>query len=75
MGIIDIEGPKGGRNVESAETLKSDFMGRNGGLGIALLGIIGVLALINSGAFKKATGITIDGFGADFETRHNWKGD
>ena len=75
MGIIDIEGPKGGRNVEAAETLKSDFMGRNGGLGIALLGIIGVLALINSGAFKKATGITIDGFGADFETKHNWKGD
>ena len=75
MGIIDIEGPKGGRNVDAAETLKSDFIGRNSGFGIALLGIIGVLALINSGVFKKSTGITIDGFGSDFETKHNWKGD
>ena len=75
MGIIDIEGPKGGRDVDAAETLKSDFIGRNSGFGIALLGIIGVLALINSGVFKKSTGITIDGFGSDFETKHNWKGD
>jgi len=76
MGIIDIEGPKGGKQVDAADTMfiqKSENVKSMIPLGILILGVIGVAKYYFTGSVLNADEITQEGFDADFETRHFWK--
>jgi hypothetical protein len=70
MGIMDIEGPAGGMQVDAADTMfkQSQSVSTNW----AMLGLI----VIGFAALMKARGSSVfgveDGFGADFESRHWW---
>lgn len=73
MGIIDIEGPSGGKQVEAADTMfVKDAEGKKSRsfLYMGLIGL-GLIALVKSGIISSDK-LTIDGFGADFETPHHW---
>jgi hypothetical protein len=74
MGIIDIEGPQGGKTVKASATkhMKAESIRSSPllSLGIALAG---VFVLHRTGVLSKMKGMTVDGFGADFETPHHWK--
>ena len=76
MGIIDIEGPKGGKQVDAADTMfiqKSENVKSMIPLGILILGVIGVAKYYFTGSVLNADEITQEGFDADFETHHFWK--
>ena len=75
MGIIDIEGPKGGVKVDAADTmqLQSESI-RNPYL--LVIGVIGMLALGKWALTGKVLGAdytTQAGFDSEFETKHFWK--
>ena len=77
MGIVDIEGPKGGKSVEAADTM---FMqnaegGKTSWLtwGLVALGLAAITKFMMTGQILNADYETHDGFDADFETRHFWK--
>jgi len=74
MGIIDIEGPQGGKTIKASPTkhMKAESIRSSPllSLGIALAG---VFVLHRTGVLSKMKGMTVDGFGADFETPHHWK--
>jgi len=74
MGIIDIEGPQGGKTVKASPTkhMKSESIRSSPllSLGIAL---VGVFVLHRTGVLSRMKGLTVDGFGADFEEPHHWK--
>ena len=77
MGIVDIEGPKGGKSVEAADTM---FMqnAESGGKNMLMLGLValGLAAIVKwkvTGTLLKADYTTHEGFDADFESRHFWK--
>ena len=77
MGIVDIEGPKGGKSVEAADTM---FMqnAESGGKNMLMLGLValGLAAIVKwkiTGTILNADYTTHEGFGADFESRHFWK--
>jgi len=73
MGIVDIEGPQGGRNVEAAETMflqNAEGKSSRTFLYMGLIGL-GLMALVRSGIISTDK-LTIDGFGADFEKPHQW---
>ena len=77
MGIVDIEGPKGGKDVEAADTM---FMqnAESGGTNMLMLGLValGLAAIVKwkiTGTILNADYTTHEGFGADFESRHFWK--
>jgi len=77
MGIVDIEGPKGGKDVEAADTM---FMqnAESGGKNMLMLGLValGLAAIVKwkiTGTILNADYTTHEGFGADFESRHFWK--
>lgn len=72
MGIMDIEGPKGGITVDAADTMfvqNADSMSVNWAI-IGLLAI-GFAALLKTRGKMPSFGVE-DGFGADFESRHWW---
>jgi len=73
MGIIDIEGPTGGKQVEAADTMFEQGAEGKKGKSFLYLGLIGLglIALVKSGLLPSDK-LTIDGFGADFETPHHW---
>ena len=73
MGIIDIEGPTGGKQVEAADTMFEQGAEGNNSKSFVYLGLIGLglIALVKSGLLSSDK-LTIDGFGADFETPHHW---
>jgi hypothetical protein len=76
MGIIDIEGPKGGTQVDAADTMfvQNAEMTRNP-MYLAV-GVVGLLALAKwffTGTILNADTLVEDGFGADFEEHHFWK--
>lgn len=76
MGIIDIEGPQGGKQVEAADTMhlqKSDSVKSMFPIIIGILTVIGVAKYYLTGSILNADEITQEGFDADFETRHFWK--
>jgi len=70
MGIIDIEGPAGGMQVDAADTMFKQSQGVS--TNWAMIGLIA----IGFAALMKARGSSVfgveDGFGADFESRHWW---
>ena len=70
MGIMDIEGPAGGMQVDAADTMFKQSQGVS--TNWAMLGLI----VIGFAALMKARGSSVfgveDGFGADFESRHWW---
>ena len=70
MGIIDIEGPAGGVQVDAADTMFKQSQGV--GTNWAMIGLI----VIGFAALMKSRGSSVfgveDGFGADFESRHWW---
>jgi len=71
MGIIDIEGPKGGKTVKASPTkhMNTEFIKKKSLLPLLILGT-GLYVLYRTGILNK--NITISGFGADFEDRHFW---
>jgi|TARA_R110000824_G_scaffold77072_1_gene195036 hypothetical protein len=73
MGIIDIEGPTGGKQVEAADTMFEQGAEGKNSKSFVYLGLIGLglIALVKSGLLSSDK-LTIDGFGADFETPHHW---
>jgi len=76
MGIIDIEGPKGGAKVEAADTMfvQNAEMTRNPVY--LVIGLIGILAFgkwWKTGKVLGADTIIQEGFDADFEHKHFWK--
>ena len=76
MGIIDIEGPKGGKEVDAADTMfvqNSETVKSMLPLGLLILGVIGVAKYYFTGSLLNADEITQEGFDADFETHHFWK--
>ena len=76
MGIIDIEGPKGGKEVDAADTMfvqNSENVKSMLPLGLLILGVIGVAKYYFTGSLLNADEITQEGFDADFETHHFWK--
>jgi len=70
MGIMDIEGPAGGMQVDAADTMFKQSQGVSTNWAMIGLLVIGFAALM------KARGSSVfgveDGFGADFESRHWW---
>ncbi len=70
MGIMDIEGPAGGMQVDAADTMFKQSQGVSTNWAMVGLLVIGFAALM------KARGSSVfgveDGFGADFESRHWW---
>lgn len=70
MGIIDIEGPAGGVQVDAADTMFKQSQGV--GTNWAMIGLL----VIGFAALMKSRGSSVfgveDGFGADFESRHWW---
>lgn len=70
MGIMDIEGPAGGMQVDAADTMFKQSQGVSTNWAMIGLVVIGFAALM------KARGSSVfgveDGFGADFESRHWW---
>ena len=70
MGIMDIEGPAGGMQVDAADTMFKQSQGVS--TNWAMIGLI----VIGFAALMKARGSSVfgveDGFGADFESRHWW---
>lgn len=79
MGIIDIEGPQGGKTVKASPTKHmkgaEGIAGGRSSMRLVSLGVIiaGLFVLHRSGAWEKITGnMTVDGFGADFEEHHFW---
>jgi hypothetical protein len=70
MGIMDIEGPAGGMQVDAADTMFKQSQGVS--TNWAMIGLI----IIGFAALMKARGSSVfgveDGFGADFESRHWW---
>lgn len=70
MGIMDIEGPAGGMQVDAADTMFKQSQGISTNWAMIGLLVIGFAALM------KARGSSVfgveDGFGADFESRHWW---
>lgn len=70
MGIIDIEGPAGGMQVDAADTMFKQSQGV--GTNWAMIGLL----VIGFAALMKSRGSSVfgveDGFGADFESRHWW---
>ena len=70
MGIMDIEGPAGGMQVDAADTMFKQSQGVS--TNWAMLGLL----VIGFAALMKARGSSVfgveDGFGADFESRHWW---
>ena len=72
MGIMDIEGPKGGITVDAADTM---FVQNADGMSVnwAIIGLlaIGFAALLKTRGKMPSFGVE-DGFGADFESRHWW---
>ena len=79
MGIIDIEGPTGGTQVDAADTMfvqnpeGMDRVGYFGLWGFVALGIYGALRLLRGKTTLLAETLTEEGFGADFESKHFWK--
>ena len=76
MGIIDIEGPTGGKQIEAADTMhlqKSESAKSMLPIIFGILTVIGIAKYYTTGSLLNADEITQDGFDADFETRHFWK--
>ena len=76
MGIVDIEGPQGGKQVEAADTMhiqKSEFTKSYIPMIAGILVTIAVVKYYTTGKILGADEITQEGFDADFETRHFWK--
>ena len=76
MGIVDIEGPQGGKQVEAADTMhiqKSEFTKSYIPMIAGILVTIAVFKYYTTGKILGADEITQEGFDADFETRHFWK--
>ena len=76
MGIIDIEGPKGGKQVDAADTMfvqNAESQKSYIPLAIGILTVIGVAKYYFTGSVLNADEITQEGFDADFETHHFWK--
>ena len=76
MGIIDIEGPKGGKQIDAADTMfvqNTEYKKSVIPMVVFGLGLVAVLKYYLTGSVLNADEITQDGFDADFETHHFWK--
>jgi hypothetical protein len=76
MGIIDIEGPKGGTKVDAADTMFEQNAEVTKSPYLLIIGAIGIIALGKwwfTGNVLGAEYTTQDGFDADFESKHFWK--
>jgi hypothetical protein len=76
MGIIDIEGPKGGTKVDAADTMFEQNAEVTKSPYLLIIGAIGIIALGKwwfTGKVLGAEYTTQDGFDADFESKHFWK--
>ena len=76
MGIIDIEGPKGGKQIDAADTMfvqKTEYKKSVIPMVVLGLGLVAVFKYYLTGSVLNADEITQDGFDADFETHHFWK--
>lgn len=78
MGIIDIEGPKGGMKVDAADTMFMQNAEGMGGFSYLTWGLIGLSLAAITVWMRKGGSITDilnveEGFDAEFESRHFWK--
>ena len=77
MGIIDIEGPVGGTQVDAADTMFLQNAEGNAAnwfvFGLVALGLAAIVKYLNTGKMLGADYATEEGFDADFESQHFWR--